>query len=407
MAEGNLDTMEVEEFLNVYLENNLQAPGTALSMHDYIVETYKDYPALLDAFEDELSFKRLILPSETYNPFPDPGMPDRSAEMDMWVSDRINELNKLLRETGAMGIVNFEGSMDAWNYPDIVTRLKSVAYNSFGVYKFDEPALEALQQAFHDIHADAGPGNLNTRNTYDSLRGGIETARQEAKIAELLAANADNKQHLVRGALIRCIYGSHYRMLNLPWDHGVYIKGKPQIYDMDAQPGKKDEIFYHIGWFGHCTAPNHPETEKIRLKLYTHKDQEGYNLTPQGDSTKEDWICVPDFPTKWQNTEECAYVENELHQAVAIKSYIMCSHGGLIYPLTSGQLEINIYTPTFAACPFAENLAAGSNFMQWCEKKDICPYRPGTYEYDGWYKAKIDSCPVADLNKTLDSYKAS
>ncbi len=40
----------------------------------------------------------------------------------------------------------------------------------------------------------------------------------------------DEKEYLVRGALLSCREGSHPRRLNLPEAHGVFVDGKRQIF---------------------------------------------------------------------------------------------------------------------------------------------------------------------------------
>ena len=101
----------------------------------------------------------------------------------------------------------------------------------------------------------------------------------------------EDKEYLVRGALLRCSKGSHPRRLNLPTSHGVYSKEHPIIRKDDY----KEENISH---FGVCQSSTPPEG------------------------------CIPNITGEWSTVNG---------QAVTMDSYLVCNCMGTIEPLTSGQ----------------------------------------------------------------------
>lgn len=59
----------------------------------------------------------------------------------------------------------------------------------------------------------------------------------------------EEKEYLVRGALLSCDFGSHPRRLNLLKSHGIYIKDHPMIMDSDCI------VDENITYFGVCSSP--------------------------------------------------------------------------------------------------------------------------------------------------------
>ena len=221
---------------------------------------------------------------------------------------------------------------------------------------------------------------------------------QNAMMAEVMQqlSNAA-KLDLVRGAMLKCMYGSHTRMLNLPMDHGVYIRGIPQAHAKDAVPGGPGDTDYNIGWFGMCSSPTPPPGgEQTQLTNYTPVNLAGQYLMKPVDGTCSGPMCKPSFDTPfWQQTDPYSSLTQEKIEIATTKSYIMCKYGGYIYPQTSGQLQIQVYIPPYAACPFPPNTTTGSDFMQWCADQGVCPYTPGTSDYNAWYKDKISGLKSA------------
>jgi hypothetical protein len=243
------------------------------------------------------------------------------------------------------------------------------------------------------------------------LQNKKEQALIDEKIAELAARH---KEDLVRGALLRCSHGSHQRMLNLNRDHGVYVRQNPQARATDAAPGRGGDPLYNIGWFGHCSSPTPPPSGAVRLRVFSPVDERGAYRQAPVDATAEGPQCEPWFSTGcWQNTDGRAAVPQDpagagsrSYDVATTQSYILCRHGGIVYPLTSGQTGHAVFTPAFIECPFPADRAEGSKFMKWCDENGACPYWPGSDDYDGWHADKIGAL-MAEESDMLQKLMAS
>ena len=126
----------------------------------------------------------------------------------------------------------------------------------------------------------------------------------------------EDKEYLVRGALLRCSKGSHPRRLNLPTSHGVYSKEHPIIRKNDY----KEENISH---FGVCQSSTPPEgAEIVRYKGYVPP---GSTETAEEVQGKQ---CIPNLTGEWSTVNG---------QAVTMDSYLVCNCMGTIEPLTFGQ----------------------------------------------------------------------
>lgn len=127
---------------------------------------------------------------------------------------------------------------------------------------------------------------------------------------------SEEKQYLVRGALLVCDKGSHPRRLNLPKSHGAYVLEHPMINEDDCGTD-------NISYFGVCCAGTPPKgAETVNLVSYGEDAENKDAKTVQGPK------CCPDIIGKW----------NALHGGVVTTdSYLICNCGGIITPETSGQ----------------------------------------------------------------------
>ena len=125
------------------------------------------------------------------------------------------------------------------------------------------------------------------------------------------------KEYLVRGAMLVCSKGSHPRRLNLPKSHGVYIKEHPMIKQEDCI------VDENITFFGVCDSETPPEGAQV-VKYA--------GFVPEGATESvpdvQGMMCTPEIIGEW----------NCVHgKAVTTDSYLICSCGGIIEPVTSGQ----------------------------------------------------------------------
>lgn len=133
-------------------------------------------------------------------------------------------------------------------------------------------------------------------------------------------------EYLVRGALLKCSCGSHLRRLNLPQCHGVYVKGHPVIQENDKEPEK------NISYFGVCSKATSEDSEEVLL-VYSEIDRQ-YN--PSLSEDIQGYRCTPQIPHNWMSKKKDTYITKDF-SAATTESYLFCTMGGIIEPVTSGQ----------------------------------------------------------------------
>ncbi|MBY0086119.1 DUF4280 domain-containing protein [Brevibacillus brevis] len=73
-------------------------------------------------------------------------------------------------------------------------------------------------------------------------------------------SNAERKSYVVVGAILSCSNGSKVSRLKMPFSHGVFVKGKPQMNIMDFVPN------VNIMPFGKCSSLKNPVVAWERSK---------------------------------------------------------------------------------------------------------------------------------------------
>jgi len=148
-------------------------------------------------------------------------------------------------------------------------------------------------------------------------------------------------QYLVRGATLRCSFGSRPRRLNLPLCNGVYVGADPVLHDHDCVVGEEG----NISPFGSCSSPSAPV-----VQTKDNQSAEGkscnYGETAAGGNPCEP-VIVGD---KWLNGHPHTMIADNTpgaqpgnpesriyYPALTTDSFLVCKYGGLIEPQTSGQ----------------------------------------------------------------------
>lgn len=195
--------------------------------------------------------------------------------------------------------------------------------------------------------------------------------KTEEDIANFLKEHTESgkQEYLVRGALLRCRYGTHARQLNLKKCHGIYVHGHPCIHARNCLVGEEE----NITWYGICKAPSPPPTEVVHLTKDVprnpqtgdrtgdapgghesgHKCQpeivgavwmDAYEQTPivdNGDLDPADRARVKPMPENFSELtdEEQAEALASLQgiPTTTTLSFLICKYGGLIEPYNSGQ----------------------------------------------------------------------
>jgi hypothetical protein len=108
---------------------------------------------------------------------------------------------------------------------------------------------------------------------------------------------AENEKYVVRGARIRCEFGTLERQLDMQEDHGVYVCGLPQMHELDCVRG------VNIPCFGTCS--------------------------------KLGGACDPSLSGYWRNVATNLHIDKK--KALTTESYLVCLRGrGAITFLDSG-----------------------------------------------------------------------
>ena len=259
-------------------------------------------------------------------------------------------------------------------------------------------AMDAYGTMSRDVMlTDEEQNQKDIQKEYEIIAKAKSATEQNAAI-ELLerkaAENPDKLEYVVRGAPLRCIYGSHLRYLDMLKTHGVYLNRDPLIHSNDNKPGE------NIHSFGICSSPSCTLTKSGSIMRGAEVDTEGNYLRAPDEQVLSGFICEPKITEEWKNTKtEVQIGENvvkrmihptdcEHYAAVTDASYLICAHGGLIYPVKSGQLPFMAYYPAYESYPFGE--CEGEEFEKWCNNHNICPNDPTTSKYYIWYQERID-----------------
>lgn len=175
-----------------------------------------------------------------------------------------------------------------------------------------------------------------------SLTNSSEMNEQDTEIMERMAAyQAEHQQsidaYVVRGALLKCRYGSHCRRLNLPRCHGVYVLNHPIMFKKDCVAGTEgDDI--NVTTFGVCSSPNNRTGGSIRLLKEAQRNPDGtFKEGGVVDGTITGTPCIPEIVGEWESTHEDAHIGPEGEEALVTSSFLVCRHGGLIEIIRSGQ----------------------------------------------------------------------
>ena len=168
------------------------------------------------------------------------------------------------------------------------------------------------------------------------------------------------ERYLVRGANLYCSHGSHVRKLNLPKCHGVYITREPMVHELDCIPGDTN----NISTFGICEADGikalTPKPPTLTLKLAVYDDFGNKKETDEDLGNITGTACMPMIAGgKWLNTyDKSRIVDNgdkdpgdkdkdnndpgKGYPAVTTESFLICTCGGIIEPISCGQNNIEV-----------------------------------------------------------------
>ncbi|WP_429854603.1 PAAR-like protein [Brevibacillus porteri] len=127
-------------------------------------------------------------------------------------------------------------------------------------------------------------------------------------------SSAERKSYVVVGAILSCSSGSKQSRLKMPFSHGVFVKGKPQVSIMDFVPN------INIMPFGKCISLKNPAVA---------------SATAANNGVLTPMPCTPLTTMPWMDGKADKMVGG--HPALLNKSTNMCFHCGLIKIEDDGQ----------------------------------------------------------------------
>lgn len=198
----------------------------------------------------------------------------------------------------------------------------------------DEAAMTARRDAFMQVYGNnIEAGKAATDEAERIMKEQISENAMKEAISYMKNANFE---YLTRGAILICSSGGVMRRLNLPVDHGIFFGNtqSPVVNKSDCLVG--DEA--NIANFGLCTGINHP-TEYITLDVLVPTDKRGRYLSEhKADTIDRGYLCTPNVAMPgWINTWKETDMGMASEESVSTKSFLVCIHGGIIYPVNSGQ----------------------------------------------------------------------
>ena len=117
--------------------------------------------------------------------------------------------------------------------------------------------------------------------------------------------------YCVAGAKIFCNHGTHFRRLDLPLSHGVYIRDKAAVNERDR------EFPRNVPAFGVCLSRSNNGSIAQTSDPVDRM---------QGSGTTEGRRCVPHTAGKWINAKADKLVDGR--PALTVESTLTCSLGG-------------------------------------------------------------------------------
>lgn len=284
-------------------------------------------------------------------------------------------------------ICEVDGSYEVRDNPRIVAAVEQEVRSALNAEYANTAAINACQDYERLVKERGEETAINT----DEIREREELEASEKQKAQMIEraeemARKGELEYVVRGATLMCMCGSHTRHLDMYHSYGIYVNDKAVACKDDCIANQ------NISYFGHCNAPGCKLTETISLKVGSVVNTEGVALQDVQESIKVGKKCVPDFDGKWQNTHLTTLIAEDggviYRQVLTTASYLICKHGGLIYPITSGQIDEAYYYAAFQAYPYDD--FGSEAFYNWCEKNNVCPAIAGRPEHAQWHRKKID-----------------
>ncbi|GAB1529580.1 hypothetical protein YSY22_10020 [Brevibacillus formosus] len=162
-------------------------------------------------------------------------------------------------------------------------------------------------------------------------------------------SSAERKSYVVVGAILSCSSGSKQSRLKMPFSHGVFVKGKPQMNIMDFVPN------VNIMPFGKCSSLQNPTVA---------------SATAANNGVLTPMPCIPLTTMPWIDGKADKMVGG--HPALLNKSTNMCFYCGQIKIEDDGQ-DLGGVTIGNQSSTNSESSTAGFGQGPACEKPQEKP----------------------------------
>lgn len=184
------------------------------------------------------------------------------------------------------------------------------------------------QQSIEQMHQTYITSTLETQELQN------QQLMQETQLQIQEAILAAMEEYCVRGAMMRCKYGSHYRRMNLPYSHGALEAERPLVNAQDCVAGNTQ--YENIPYFGICSSSNNSSNaDTILLKKDFQRDIFGKKVSNEVEGNVRGKKCTPVIICDWQNAHETMTVAGVA--AITPSSFLICKHGGTIEITDAGQ----------------------------------------------------------------------
>ena len=269
---------------------------------------------------------------------------------------------------------------------------------------------EELKEKAKYLNEENNKEDKNEENDNEKIEGeNTDEEKIVEELAEVLEEMLSN-EFLVRGALLRCRFGSHERKLNILKDHGVYVGDKPLAHKLDRVE------FENVMSFGVCSSGSKYLKSKSVLLEKEIIDEKG-NVKKENVRGA---ACIPCILGTWLDTKKkVRLVDNgekdpldkekdgndatKGYEILTMNSFLVCRHGGLIEPIDSGQDLIYEQEEEMEEIEFPEELEKLINEGTGFSENEIS-YIKGSYAtYYNAMKFDKDNSWILFLDELLDT----
>ena len=111
---------------------------------------------------------------------------------------------------------------------------------------------------------------------------------------------------------------------------------KPLVFKRDCKGGTEGADI-NIPTFGVCSCPGDPTGGSVCLEKEAPRNPDGSFTGEAASGTVTGTPCIPNIVGVWEDTHAETHIGKEGEEALTTRSFLVCSYGGLIEIIRSGQ----------------------------------------------------------------------